>query len=61
MEINSMTKDKGYKIVNLRTYTSGKRSNYIYAELRDKDDNLIISATLDYIEGRLLEILKYGE
>jgi hypothetical protein len=45
------------KIVNIRR---GKREKqkYIYAALRDNEDTLLISATVDYILERLPEILK---
>jgi len=40
------------KIVNIR-HGKGYRSKYIYCELRDAEDRLLISATLDDIKIRL--------
>lgn len=37
-----------YRIVNIH-HGTGARSNIIYAEIRDDNDNLIVCATLDYI------------
>jgi hypothetical protein len=40
------------KIINIKRGT-GDRSKFIYAQLVDDNDNLIISATLNYIIARL--------
>lgn len=45
-----------WKIVNIRR-GKGARRNIIYAELRDENDGLVISATLDYIEKRIRELI----
>ena len=44
------------KIVNINR-GKGNRSIYIYAELRNEKDELLISATLDYIVKVLTERL----
>lgn len=44
-----------YKITNIRR-GKGNREKYIYAELRDENDVMIISATLAYIQSRVNEM-----
>lgn len=41
-----------YKIVNVRRYHG--RENIFYADLRDENDELIISAELDYVLKSIL-------
>lgn len=49
------------KIVNIRYGSkSSGRDSILYAHLVDKYNNLLISATLDYIVGALRERLKNG-
>lgn len=39
----------GARIVNIHWGSGGVRSSILYAELVDRDGNLLISARLDYI------------
>jgi len=54
--INPIQDYVGCTIVNIRR-GKGNRSHFIYANLVDKDGNIIISATLDYIETAIAERL----
>lgn len=48
---------KDYKICNIhRGRGNPRREATLYADLRDEDDTLLISATLDYITDRLYEM-----
>jgi len=51
-----MNKLEGWNITNIRR-GKGTRRHIIYAELRDNNNGLVISATLDYIEQRIRELI----
>lgn len=46
---------EGAKICNIRR-GDGERNKYVYAEIRDANDNLLVSADLDYCSQRMIQV-----
>ena len=50
-----LEKYKDASICNIRR-GEGERNKYVYAEIRDVNDNLLVSADLDYCTERMIQV-----